>query len=539
MKDIRFIKYIIFAGIISMFASCSNLETVNVNNSIKFDVSPVVSFARNLTETENTANLDVVITLKAGNKTETKSISVARDYSTEVEPVVFTDIDDGVNAEVSIEVVDKTQKDVVDKVVYAKGSGSCLVSAEKDNNLDVSLSVNTVYTLNFYTEGGANAGENGYELKTYSFSDESTIYFVPKIEANYDWRNCIIEESNPVVRKGFTKFTEKQISGKILKEYADNNGIVNLVSPVGDQVGWNGAFVDDSDISSGILLYENNDGKTEIWSSYSLPKTGEPVTDKKLTFDSKFFWFDENGLLNIIAGNIFQYDIQAENPADTFKAMKDAGEICRKDFYSYDVPGTALYGFKKLKNENKYEVSVWDNLSYTSDYNDAFVGTLENLEADDEVLSIKAYKRSLYCFVKKADGSVWIKRYTLSVDEDYVLYVEQKTQKEVFAASENVTGIADTFARTENSAVGKLYVIAETAAGNGLFSLSLEEQTFADANTLISFTDALNPAAFIGIRPGYLIISDKQGNSGNQVLEYILDNGIIGELYTNATFMIR
>ena len=232
MKNFRFIKFFIFAGIISMFVSCSNLETINVNNSIRFDVSPVVSFARNLTETENTDNLDVVITLKAGNKSETKTVSVARDYSTEVAPVVFTDIDDGVNAEVSIEVVDKTQKDVVDKVVYAKGSGSCVV-AGTDNTVDVSLSVNTVYTLNFYTEGGNNAGENGYELKTYSFSDESTIAFIPKIDGNFDWRNCIIEESNPVVRKGFTKFTEKQISGKLLKDYADNNKIVNLVSPVG------------------------------------------------------------------------------------------------------------------------------------------------------------------------------------------------------------------------------------------------------------------------------------------------------------------
>ena len=537
MKNFRFIKFFIFAGIISMFVSCSNLETINVNNSIRFDVSPVVSFARNLTETENTDNLDVVITLKAGNKSETKTVSVARDYSTEVAPVVFTDIDEGANAEVSIQVLDKTQAGVVDKVVYAKGSGSCVVAAGTNNTLDVSLSVNNVYTLNFYTEGGDNAGANGYAMQTYSFSDESTINFIPKIAENFDWRNCIIEESNPVVRKGFTKFTENQISGKILKEYADNNKIVNLVSPLGDQVGWSGAYVDDFDISSCTVLFENKDGKTEIWTSYILPKTGEPVTDIKLTFDSKYYWFDENGLLNIIAGNIFQYDIQAPNPADTFKAMKNAGEICSKEFYSYDIRGTALYGFKKLKNENKYEVSVWDNLSYTSDYNDAFVGTLENLEADDEVLSIKAYERSLYCFVKKSDGSVWLKKYTLSVDEDYVLYVELNTQTEVFAASDSVTGIADTFARTENSAGGMLYVIAVSTTGNGLFSLSLDD--FGAKQSLIAFTDALNPTAFIGIQPGELIIPDKQEVGNNNVIYYDLSNGIPCPTYTNATFMVR
>ena len=143
MKNIRFIKFIIIAGIISMFVSCSNLETVNVNNSIKFDVSPVVAYARALTETDKADALDVVITLKAGRKAETKTIKVSRDYSTTVQPVVFSDIDDGETAAVTVEVVDKSQTGVVDKVVYAKGNGSCVVTAGEEKPLDIELSANT------------------------------------------------------------------------------------------------------------------------------------------------------------------------------------------------------------------------------------------------------------------------------------------------------------------------------------------------------------------------------------------------------------
>ena len=225
---------------------------------------------------------------------------------------------------------------------------------------------------------------------------------------------------------------------------------------------------------------------------------------------------------------------KVENPNETLKSMKSAGEICNQDYYSYDLPGTALCGIKKILNENNYEVSIWDNLSYTAELNDAFTGKLE-LATDEELLYVKAYKHNLYCFLKK-NGAVTLKEYELSVIEDKLSVEATINTKEIFKSSDNVSGIADCFARTETeSGKGTLYVIAETSSGNGLFSLSLDD--FGTKQSLIAFTDALNPTAFIGIKPGKLILSAKQ-TGGNSVITCNL-TGETSTTNTNATFMVR